>query len=133
MTSKVSPKEMIDWTEVLNDITRNCDMDTQTAVEKHFRQALVAQQEKTKKLVLERVRERLEKQIKLFEEEVKPLREEYDSEYRLWFDGVKNEKRKRLLKEYENGAKGNHKFRLEIQIEILSGLLSKLSEMEEEK
>lgn len=63
--------------------------------------------------------------IDLLSQRLRPLQEEYDREYRLWFDGIRTDKRRRLLKEYEEGAKGNIKFSLQERIDELKLLKSK--------
>jgi hypothetical protein len=74
------------------------------------------------------LREKVEGMISEIESSIKPLREEYDAEYRLWFVlKLQTPEREKLLKEYENGAKGNRMFSLQERKEALSDVLALLA------
>jgi len=67
-----------DWQIVLKEITKNCDMETRTAVEKHFLQALQAQRQSFIELVEEKKngKHQLDESYEVLEELLKELRKE---------------------------------------------------------
>lgn len=65
----------------------------------------------------------VENRIKILQEELKPLTDEYDIEYKIWFEGNKAPHREKLLKEYESGAKGLRLYALQIKIVELERLM----------
>ena len=50
----------------------------------------------------------------------KPLQDKYDSEYRLWFKGIKTPEREKILKSFEDGAEGNILFSCSEKIDALN-------------
>ena len=62
----------------------------------------------------------LEGEKKILENKRKPLQDKYDSEYRLWFKGIKTPERERILKSFEDGAEGNILFSCSEKIEALN-------------
>jgi hypothetical protein len=68
------------------------------------------------------------KEIKTSKElKLKPLNDEYNQEYSYWQKGIKSDTREKLLKEYENGAKGNKMFSLQEKIEVLGDVINLLT------
>lgn len=45
-TCRENQQAQEDWLEVLKEIIKNCDMDTRTAIEKHFRQFAASHKQK---------------------------------------------------------------------------------------
>ena len=77
-----------------------------------------------------KIKKQIQDRIKILENKLEPLKKEYNFEYKLWFKSGsdnKTEARKKLLEEYENGAKGNMLFSLNERIIELKDLLDILT------
>lgn len=91
---------------------------------------------KEKIAIYEELIDREDSIIKDMQAKYAPLKKEYDDEYRLWFTGHRNPKRMAILKEYEDGAKGNRLFSLQEKIdakqETISHLKGRIEELKNE-
>jgi len=75
----------------------------------------------------------VEEEMNRLKIQIFPLEKEYNTEYGLWHRGIKTPSREKLLKEYEDGAKGNRLFSMSEKVEALADISTALKGLSDNK